>query len=270
MNKIDYNALLDIIKKFEKNEDFHFNKGIVYGNLGVAQSNQMKIDEGFSNILKALIEDSQYLTNNKPEYDFFNRDLFIQFEDAYVIKKLQNIISNINITKINTTEQLVISFITSLNNDQRVFFDYTFARIIQNLESWKDKENSFSANRLLAYTQDLCLFNEDILKCRFTPSELSTKLYWTLSNLIEKKFSGVNIQGCSVNTMNDLSNCLNTELSKQVQPEKCLRTLLILRNFSSHNISSGTSKDCFYMRYEEILAEIIQAMFHIYFISVPP
>ena len=58
-SEIYYRELLSIIKNFEGSTYF-FNKGIVYGNLGVSQASQMKLDEGFANILKALIEDSPY------------------------------------------------------------------------------------------------------------------------------------------------------------------------------------------------------------------
>lgn len=66
-------------------------------------------------------------------------------------------------------EQFVKDFLDSLNNDQRALFDCTFARIMQNWEIWNEKENGFTANRLLAYTQDFCLFNEDFLKSK-TPT----------------------------------------------------------------------------------------------------
>ena len=92
LSEIYYSELLQSIKKFEINENFRFNKGIVYGNLGVAQAAQMKLDEGFANILKALIEDAGY-SSNRPEYDLFRRKLFTQFEERYVKKYLQEIIT---------------------------------------------------------------------------------------------------------------------------------------------------------------------------------
>jgi len=259
LDEIYYDTLLKRIKEFETNEKFDFNKGIVYANLGVAQSAQMKIDEGFANILKALIEDSGYSTTSKPQYDLFRRKLFTQSEDRYVKKHLQGMLSQLNMANTSPVEQFVENFLESLNDDQRAFFDYTFARIIQNLEIWKEKENGFTANRLLAYTQDFCLFNEDFLRSRFSQPDP----HWLLDDLIREAKFPANVRGCGAFSMTDLDNKLPSELNNQNQPEKCLRILLTLRNYSSHNISGGTSANCFYARYDEIFSELIRAMCYI-------
>jgi len=265
LNEIYFQALLQRIKEFE-GEEYHFNKGIVYGNLGVSQSAQMKLDEGFANILKALIEDSGY-SQRTPEYDLFRRKLYTQFEERYVKKELQQLISQLSMPTISAIERFVESFMESLNNDQRVFFDYTFAKMMQNWRIWKEKENRFTANRLLACTQGFCLFNEDLLKSKIPQAVLSTKQYWTLKDLIPLKFSGISLRGCSANSMEDLDQKLTSNLNKQRQPEKCLRILLILRNYSSHNIRGGTNVNCFYDRYEEILLELVRAMCYIHLAS---
>jgi hypothetical protein len=267
--EIYFDTMLKTIKDYEhsyKNEkksEYNFNKGMVYANLGVAQASQMKIDEGFANILKALIEDFGYSSSNKPEFDTFKRILFTQFENRYVKEHLMTIIPKLNILGVSQVEQFVNDFLDSLNDDQRAFFNFTFARIIQNWGVWKDKENSFTANRLLAYTQDFCLFNEDLLKSKISKRVLKTKSYWTLKDLIPKKFPKINIANCGANTMDELDNKLPAELKRQDPKEKCLRILLTLRNYSSHNIRSGTGSDCFYACYEEIFRELVRAMCYI-------
>lgn len=40
-----YSAMLDTIKKFEKDSSYNHNKGIVYANLGISQAAQMKTDK---------------------------------------------------------------------------------------------------------------------------------------------------------------------------------------------------------------------------------
>lgn len=271
ISELYYTELLRRIKEFAKNnDDFNFNKGIVYANLGVAQSAQMKLDEGFANILKALIEDSGY-SPNEPQYDLHRRDLFTQFEKAYVIEPLQRAISQLGIAENSSVEQFVEHFLESLNDDQRTFFDYTFARIMQNLMIWDEKNNDFTANRLLAYTQDFCLFIEDLLKCKISSAILSSRQYWTLQQLIPlpQKFSGINLNRCRANTMGDLNALLPLELGEQKQPKRCLRILLILRNYSSHNVGGGTSADCFYGRYGEILKELLRVMCYIILLPKP-
>jgi len=160
-------------------------------------------------------------------------------------------------------EKFVEEFLESLNDNQRAFFDCTLARILQNWEIWKEKENGFTASRLLAYTQDLCLFSEDFLKSKIPSSILSTRPHWELKDLITQIFPTINLQGCSANTMTELDGKLTSDLSGQNQPEKCFRILLTLRNYSSHNVSGGTSTNCFYARYDEVLAELIRATCHI-------
>jgi len=261
LNEIYFNALLQRIKKFEDKKYF-FNKGIVYGNLGVSQSAQMKLDEGFANILKALIEDSGY-SQTTPELALFRRRLFTQFEDRYVKKKLEGYITQLNVANTSPVDQFVANFLDSLSNDQRAFFDYTFARAMQNWNIWKEKENSFTANRLLACTQDFCLFIEDLLKSKISPATLSTRPFWTLKNLMPTKFSGISLQGCVANSMTDLDQKLPSELGRRIQPNKCLRILFILRNYSSHNVKGGTIANHFYAKHKEIFLELVRAMCYI-------
>ena len=264
ISEIYYQSLLRTTKGFENREKYNFNKGIIYGNLGVVQSAQMKIDEGFANILNALIEDVGFSTGpSSPKYDVFKRDLFEQFEVGYVRKPLENIVSKLGITGTSPFEKFVIDFLNSISTDQRIFFDYMFARIMQNLEIWKEKENSFTANRILAYSQDFCLFNEDFLKSKTPAATLLTKPHWELKKLIKAAFPTVNVDNCSADSMPILDGKLVSDLANTNQIEKCLRVLLTLRNYSSHNVTGGTSANVFYNRYFEVLSELARALVYI-------
>jgi CRISPR/Cas system CSM-associated protein Csm2 small subunit len=264
ISELYYAALLRRIKEFTKsNEGSDFNKGIVYANLGVAQSAQMKLEEGFANILKALIEDYPY-SDTDPQSSVWKSPLFTQFEKEYVRKPLQAMISQLNIAAISSVADFVESFLSSLSNDQRAFFEYTFIRVMRNQEIWKEKENGLTANRLLAYTQDLCLFNEDFLKSKFA----NPGAYGDLERLLTEagkqvaRFS-VDLNDCGASDMTELDRKLPLLLYNPNQPEKCLRTLLTLRNYSSHNVGGGSSANCFYSCYDEILRELIRAIYEI-------
>lgn len=264
ITEIYYATLLNRIKEFKKNnDDFDFNKGIVYANLGVAQSAQMKLDEGFANILKALIQDSSYSINAKTQYDLHRRDLYTQFEKAYVIKPLESIISRLGAPGISSVETFVNGFLEELNDNQRSFFDYTYARVMQNLEIWEEMENGFTANRLLAYTQDFCLFNEDYLKGKFSNPDP----HWLLDDLVREAGFSVDLRGCGATSMADLDSKLLGLVGSTNQPDKCFKILLTMRNYSSHNIGGGTSANRFYALYNEILSELVRAM--CYFILLP-
>jgi hypothetical protein len=262
ISELYFSALLEKVKVFKKdNNNFDFNKGMIYANLGVAQSSQMKLDEGFANILKALHEDAVYSSDTtNPEDNLRKSGLFTQFEDRFVKEALKSVLSQLSMAGITSAEQFIDEFLKSLNNDQIVFFEYTFAKIMRNCEIWNEKKNRFTANRLLAYTQDLCLFNEDLLKSRIDSNTLKTKQYWILQYLIPLRFQNINLDQCQANTMEDLNKILPSEMDKSNQPEKCLRILLILRNYSSHNVGGGTEVDFFYNHYEDIVKELIRAM----------
>jgi hypothetical protein len=271
ISELYFSALLERVKAFKKdNNGFDFNKGIIYANLGVAQSSQMKLDEGFANILKSLHEDSIYLPDTTtPEDNLRKSGLFTQFEDRYVKVYLERIIAQLGMPQIPSPKSFIETFMESLNNDQRVFFDYTFAKIIRSWEIWKEKEDGFTANRLLAYTQDFCLFNEDLLKDKCSKQELDSMNRPDLKKLIKKKSPHVNVEDCGADEMSNLDNKLPTELPNANQQEKCLRILLTLRNYSSHNIGGGTSNNYFYAHYEDILKELIRAMCEIALLPNP-
>jgi len=269
LDEIYYKALLGTANMFMQKEEFLFNRGIVYANMGVAQATQMKIDEGFANILKALIEDSIYLEGT-PEDNVFKRKLLTQFEDVYVKNTFQMILVKLNIVEIPKAKDAVDALFDTLGSHQRIFLDYTFSRMMQNQAIWHDKPNSFTANRLLAYAQDFCLFCEDFLKSKFSTSKLSSIMnkrnrnYVLLSDLIAEAFPSVDMTRCGADTMDDLDDVLEAELEKQAEPETCLRVLLTLRNYSSHNIGGESWNYIFYRRYDRILDELVRAMWHIH------
>jgi hypothetical protein len=271
ISELYFSTLLEKVKSFEKdNNGFGFNKGIIYANLGVAQASQMKLDEGFANILKALHEDGVYSSDTTtPEDNLRKNELFTQFEDRFVKEALKSVLAQLGMAKITSAEQFIDEFLKSLNNDQILFFEYTFAKIMRNCEIWREKKNRFTANRLLAYAQDLCLFNEDLLKSKIDSVTLESQEYWILKYLIPLRFQNINLDQCQANTLQALNDMLPSEMDKSNQPEKCLRILLILRNYSSHNVGGGKDADYFYAHYEDILKELICAMYEIALLPKP-
>jgi hypothetical protein len=263
LGEIYFESMLKRIKGYENwfksryNSEYHFNKGMVYANLGVMQASQRKIDEGFANILKALDEDGGYSTRQARKRAFFRRDLFTQFEDDYVKKQLSSIVVKLGIQNESEAPKYVDKFLKYLKVDQRTFFDYDFARIMQNLEIWHEKENRFTSNRLLAYSQDLCLFAEDLLRKKRVKGG-------DLGDLIKNGFGIRNQRNCGAKSLKELGKNLRNHFKEKDAKTKCLKILLTLRNFSSHNISGGTKNNYFYKNFEITLMEIFRAIFEIY------
>ncbi len=137
---------------------------MVYANLGIALAAQLRIDEGFANILKALDEDRGYLgKGKKPSKEIFNNRLFRQTERVIIVDRLEAQLGDLRRESQNYPK--AYELLNSLSDpDQRIFFEYTFAKAIDNYEVWLEKPNRFSANRMIAYLQDMCLFSEDFLK----------------------------------------------------------------------------------------------------------
>lgn len=254
--EIYYSVMLNEIKKFENKRKFNHNKGMVYANLGIAQAMQLNIDEGFANILKALVEDRGYFgEGKKPTEEFFKTRLFIQLEERIVLSILEKYIKALR--KDGEACPSAKDLLNGLvDPDQRIFFEYTFARIMDNHRVWTEKPNRFSANRMIAYLQDMCLFAEDFLKRK--------RYTGMLKNLIRNAFPGVDLTGCRTGSWKKLNAKLEQYYRESNKRDRALRMLLTLRNFSSHNISAGESKDFILKNFDKIFTEILRAVINIF------
>ena len=248
-----YKAMLETIKRFEKNHEYNHNKGIVYANLGISQAAQMKIDEGFANILKALDEDRGYL-GKRPESEIFDNILFRQIERLIVVNSLD---SQLDILREEgETCPKAYDFLKSLKDpDQRIFFEYTYAKIMKNYDVWQEKPNRFSANRMISYLQDMCLFAEDFLKRK--------NYSGMLHDLICDAF-GVDLKGCSANSYDELNKKIERFCKITNKRNKALGILLTLRNFTSHNISAGEPEDFILNHFDIVFREVLRALIYIY------
>jgi len=251
-----YRTMLGEIKQFESSNGYNHNKGMVYANLGIAQAIQLRIDEGFANILKALDEDRGYFQKGrKPDEEFFNSILFQQLEKVIVLNPLINQINELK--NDGETCPTAEKFLKSLADPhQRIFFEYTYAKVVENYEVLNEKPNNFSANRLIAYLQDMCLFAEDFLKKK--------GYIGMLNNLLSTAFSGVNLSGCSTHSNQELNDTIENIYGETNKRDRALRMLYTLRNFSSHNISACKSGDFIPSNFSEVFNEILRAVILIY------
>ena len=252
-----YLAMLTEIKKFkDSNEGYNHNKGMVYANLGVVQAAQLKIDEGFANILKALDEDRGYLQKGrKPDEELFNTRFFQQFEEPIVlaplVKQIEVLVND------GETCPTAKEFLKSLSDPhQRMFFEYTYVKIMENYKVMSEKPNNFSANRLIAYLQDLCLFAEDFLKKKNYVGMLKT--------LLLTAFSGTDLSGCSTYSPEELNNTIESIYGETNKQNRSLRMLLTLRNYTSHNVSACKEGDFIPSNFSEVFNEILRAIMLIY------
>ena len=257
ISEVYFMVMLQLINNEQRlksaGEEYNFNKGTAYANLGVAQAAQMKLDEGFANILNAFDEDRCYYPGTKEEVAF-ERRTFTQFENEYVKSPLVDHVARLKDSHISDPASFVDEFLKGLKGyESRAFFDFTFAKIIRNWQIWKEKENKFTSTRLLAYMQDLCLFVEVLLKNKGYNGR-------TLQPLIEDAFDNIALKGCGASDLAELDSNLCSHMKEGDPTNKCMRILLTVRNFTSHNIAGGTSSNLFYKEYDAILLEIIRAL----------
>jgi hypothetical protein len=247
-----YRTMLAVIKKFESDTDYNHNKGMVYANLGIAQAIQLRIDEGFANILKALDEDRGYFQKGKkPDEEFFNSILFQQLENVIVLDPLVKQFDVLR--KDEETCPTAKDFLKSLTDPhQRIFFEYTYAKIVENHKVLSEKPNNFSANRLITYLQDMCLFAEDFLKKK--------NYTGTLSTLLSTAFSPIDLSGCSTSSSQELNDTVENIYRETNKRDRALRILLTLRNFSSHNIAACETGDFIPSNFSEVFNEIVRAV----------
>ena len=262
-----YIILLREIRRYETKNNTNFNKGMVYANLGVCQVAQGKIDEGFTNILKAHMEDEPYHRTD-PSKSIFNLKLYSQFEDIVKDYILQH-------SKLYQTEEqtkvdksFLDSLVSSLDTDSHVLLVSLVLKVQRNLKVLGDKDNRFTRLQVFLFLQDLCLSVENALKTR-------NNLTGTLKPLLDSLFSRTsnrprawksdfdsNYILTRSNNVSQFENNLGSILSIGNSKAKRLLICCAVRNFSSHNLD--VSNDYIFNNIELIFDNTLSSMFFLH------
>jgi len=262
-----YAMLLMQIKEYEKNNNTNFNKGMVYANLGVSQATQGKIDEGFANILKAIIEDEPCHKTN-PSQTIFATPLYTQFENRIIdhILKHSQLYQTEETRTIN--KAFISTLISSLDTNSHILLISLIEKIRRNLDVFIDKDNRFTRLQIFLCLQDLCLSIENALKTKNT-------LRGTIKELLDVLFSNASGRPrlwkpifdsnygftSSYNASQFESNLV--EILK-IGDNKARRLLICcaVRNFSSHNLDVGI--DYVFKNIELIFDNILSSIFFLH------
>lgn len=272
--EVYYTVLLREIRKYETDNDTNFNKGMVYANLGVSQATQGKIDEGFSNILKAHMEDEPYHRTD-PSKSIFNLKLYSQFENGvegregtkdYILKHSQ-------LYQTEESETIDKAFLTrliaSLDTDSHLLFVSAVEKIRRNTEVLVDKDNRFTRLQIFLCLQNLCLSIENALKTK-------NNLTGTLKPILDTLFSGASNRQRTWKPDFDDSYNLAHSIHSVSQLESNLKSILLIdnskarrlliccavRNFSSHNLDVGN--DYVFKKIEALLQNILSSAFFLH------
>lgn len=267
-----YSFLLKEIRKYENDNTTNFNKGMVYANLGVAQVAQDKIDEGFSNILKAHIEDEPYHRTD-PSKSVFSLKLYSQVENGFGGREGTKdfILKHSQLYQTEETKPIDIAFLTnlvaSLDVDSHILLVSVVEKIRRNFEILADKDNRFTRLQILLNFQDLCLSIENALKVKnnisrelkslldnlFSPRRLGTRPRW------KQIFDDNYTQFCHATSITELRTNLNG-ITDTITNSKARRLMIfcLIRNFSAHNLDVGD--DIVFQNKELIVDNLISSI----------
>ncbi len=233
-----YTFLVGLIKQYEDKEHKQFNKGIVYANLGIAQIDQGKFDQGIANLLTAEWEDRDIAN---PQNFILNSGLWGQFEPKIVDYLISyNIRPNVSLGfTVDTT--LIESLIKSLKEQDRIFLQGTILSLLDNISQHKIQPNSFTYARLYSGLKDLCLLTEALLRQQQNGKFQSTKdLYNLLKNALGQNQIQYH-QPTLINSwkadnlkefLNHLEKILNIAQTPELRMAHCIH---LIRNFTGHH-----------------------------------
>ncbi len=263
-----YAILLKQIREYETKNNTNFNKGMVYANLGVSQATQGKIDEGFANILKAIIEDEP-CHKTDPSQTIFISPLYTQFENRIKDYILEH-------SKLYQTEEsktidtaYISTLISSLDTDSHILLISLIEKIRRNLDVLIDKDNRFTRLQIFLCLQDLCLSIENALKIKSTLKgrgikELLDVLFSNASGRprLWKPIFDSNYGFTS--SRNALQFESNLKEILKIGDNKAKRLLICcaVRNFSSHNLDVGN--DYVFKNIKVIFDNILSSIFFLH------
>jgi hypothetical protein len=262
-----YAKLLKQIREYETKNITNFNKGMAYANLGVSQIAQGKIDEGFANILKALIEDEP-CHKTDPSHTIFTSPLYTQFENRiidYIVERSK--LYQIEESKV-IDKAFISTLISSLDTDSHILFISLIEKIRRNLEVFIDKDNRFTRLQIFLCLQDLCLSIENALKTKNTLSGMIKELFDVLFSSASgrprlwKPIFDSNYGFTSSHNAPQFENNLKEILKVGDNKAKRLLICCAVRNFSSHNLDVGI--DYVFKNIELIFDNILSSIFFLH------
>src|SRR6266498_1434322 len=157
-----YRTMVDTIHEYEQRAGKTFNKGIVYGNLGVILTAQGNLDEGIHFLLLADKEDEPF---KRDPHGVIQSDLWEQFENRHVIAHLMQLDTNANASLHFTVDKaFIIGFLRTMELSDRLLLEATIWTMFRNLEFNQVNSNDYTRGRLYSGLKDLCLLTETLLR----------------------------------------------------------------------------------------------------------
>lgn len=261
--EIYFREMLKCIENYEQRNNKKFNKGMVYGNLGISKIAQGELDGGIAFLMAGFKEDAPITGDH--EHQFLKSPLYQQFErniHGYIITKRKNYVAG------SVGSDYGEVFMNSFDVDNRLYLMVIVSNLITNLEVFNSgNDNKYTKGRILSTLSDLCVFIEDAIKRKLS---ITTERITLKPLLRDRAFSSEAWKANLFSNWDNLTSASNIQdLDANLKAIFVLgnrdveRFLVLgaLRNFAGHNFD--VNGPFLFSKIEAILINIIEVIFYL-------
>ncbi len=266
-----HQTLLKCILDYEAYRNKQFNKGMAYGNLGVAQIAGGKIDHGVSSFLAADLEDQDF-TNRDP-HNILNGVLWQQFEVPHIFDYIRRVTKQpCTGVGLVVDQPFLESFMTSLDLQDRLLLETSTWAANDNLQRARALSTVHVRSRLLAALRNICWLIESLL--RRSPMGVAylksqQKSQATLHPLVSNAASTAGIPypssySCWPGSTKDFTTYAQAiVVSTGPSEERALACLVLTRNYTTHHSDPIPPSHDWLPLYQEVLGLVLAAIFYL-------
>lgn len=272
--EIYFKTLLDEILNYEETHDKHFNKGMVYANLGISQMALGKVDAGIAHILAADEEDRPFVQD---PHGILNTRLWRQFERQIITDYLIDFNQDANVRlNFQIDNSFLEDFLTSMDLQDRLFFEGTIWALRDNMRQNQLVPNAYTRGRLFSGVKDMCLLTEAMLRrhqvlAGVIQEDDRVMLGQLLTNALSNQNIGYPQAGLNTgaNNSRDFVNNLENIFTNSNSPEILkIYCLWLVRNFTGHHFDLSETivsqnGNSFFDMYERALKNIVSALLYL-------
>jgi hypothetical protein len=264
-----HTVMLQCILAYEKRSGKTFNKGMVYGNLGVAQIANGKLDEGIASLLAADHEDREFI--GRDPHHILNERLWRQFETPRIVDHLVRITKpTCEAMHVNGDQAFIEKLLRSVELQDRLLLEGSIWAILDNLALDRSFSGVHTRSRLLSAIRDLCWLIESLLlRSPAGASHKARNPEAGMQSLLCNAIGGSGVPfpngalSCKASTAKEFEANLRSILSSEVMTEaRVLHSLTLVRNYTAHNFDPAPSPDWFPL-YEQALGQVLSALFYL-------
>lgn len=271
-----FRQMLDHILEYERVTKKHFNKGMVYAILGIAQIAQGKFDSGIAHLLTAEWEDREV---DPQGHSILNTQLWGQFEQK-ILDYLESFNNRPGVSFPISNDSLIALF-KSFTSEDRIFLQGTILALLDNFNQDIVCQNSYTTGRLFDHLKDICIFIEAILRKKHVSSggspddDLTILLREAVNSKSRPKSLYVGYPqskpklDSGARGLLEFLNRFENILTNAKKPELLwLHSTLLIRNFTGHHFditqtTTSSNGNTFSALYRDMIENVILALLYL-------